>query len=190
MKKRPLVALAVASLSVTLFAAMTAAQAPAAATNEPAKGPAEVIAGVYDIVGSPGGGKTPDWDAVKALFIKEAVVVLRTSRTATTVFSLDGFIQDFVDFYEKPFRRGDLTIYPKQAGFTEKVVRLKTWEFWDMAQVLVLYEAHITNDPTPPQRGIDNWLLSRRDGRWVIVAVTNDLVTKDHPVPPELAGDK
>jgi len=82
---------------------------------------------------------------------------------------------------------GDQTIHPKQSGFTEKVVKLKAWEFADMAQVLVLYEAHLTNDPTPPQRGIDNWLLSRRDGRWVVVAVTNDLVTKDHPVPPELA---
>ncbi len=167
-----------------------AAQTPAAAPNEPAKGPGQAIAEIYDLVGSAGGGKTPDWDTVRARFIKEAVVVLRTSRTVTTVFSLDGFIQDFVDFYEKPFRRGDLTLYPKQAGFTEKVVKLKAWEFWDMAHVLVLYEAHITNDPTPPQRGIDSWLLNRRDGRWVIVAVTNDLVTKDHPVPPELAGDK
>jgi len=190
MRHRTVLKFFAASGLALLLAGLTIAQTPAAATNEPAKGPGQVVAELYDIVGSAGGGKTPDWDRVRACFIKEAVVVLRTSRTATTVFSLDGFIQDFVDFYEKPFRRGALTIYPKQAGFTEKVVKLKAWEFWDMAQVLVLYEAHITNDPTPPQRGIDNWLLSRRDGRWVIVAVTNDLVTKDHPVPPELAGEK
>ncbi|HYA49293.1 MAG TPA: hypothetical protein VEG35_06300 [Burkholderiales bacterium] len=160
-----------------------------AATNAPAKGPGDVVAGLYDLVGAEP-GRTPDWDKVRALFVKEAVIVLRTARTATTLFSLEGFIQDFVDFYKKPFHRGTLTIYPNQAGFTEKVVRMKTFEFWDMANVLVLYEAHITGDPTPPQRGIDSWLLSRRDGRWVIVAITNDLITKDHPVPPELAGDK
>ena len=190
MDRRSLSILLPAAGLTLLLVGSVPAQTSAPAAAVPAKGPAEVVAGLYDIVGSPGGGKTPDWDAVRALFIKEAVVVLRTSRTATTVFSLEGFIKDFVDFYEKPFRRGDQTFYPKQAGFTEKVVKLKAWEFWDMAQVLVLYEAHITNDPTPPQRGLDNWLLNRRDGRWVIVAVTNDLVTKDHPVPPELADIK
>lgn len=173
-----------------LLVHLARAQEPGPATGEDLPGPERVVAEIYDLVGSTGGGKTPDWDAVRTRFIKEAVVVLRTSQTATTVFSLNGFIQDFIDFYEKPFRRGDLTIYPKQIGFTEKIIRLKAWQFWDMAQVLVLYEAHITNDPVPPQRGIDNWLLSRRDGRWVIVAVTNDLVTKDHPVPPELTRDK
>ncbi len=175
-----------AGLAVVLAGGVAAqAQNTAAATA----GPGEVVAALYGLV-SAEPGKLPDWAKVRACFAKEAVVVLRTSPTATALFSLDGFIQDFVDFYEKPFRRGERTIYPKQAGFTEKVIRMKTFEFWDMAQVLVLYEAHITGDPARPQRGIDNWLLSRRDGRWVIVAITNDLITKDHPVPPELAGDK
>jgi len=175
--------------SALLIAGAAAAQAPAAAANPPAQGPREVISGLYGLV-SAEPGRTPDWARVRACFAKEAVVVLRTTRTATTLFSLDGFIQDFVDFYKKAFHRGTLTIFPNQAGFTEKVVRMKAFEFWDMAHVLVLYEAHITGDPTPPQRGIDSWLLSRRDGRWVIVAITNDLVTKDHPVPAELLGDK
>ena len=176
-------------LALVLAGGAASAQAPGAAAGQPVKGPAEVIAGLYDLV-SAQPGQTPDWDKVRACFTKEAVVVLRTTRTATTVFTLEGFIQDFIDFYKKPFHRGALTIYPDKAGFMEKVVRMKAFEFWDMAHVLVLYEAHITSDPTPPQKGIDSWLLSRRDGRWVIVAITNDLVTKDHPVPPELAGDK
>jgi hypothetical protein len=179
-----------AAFALVLFlAASVLAQTPATPANEPAKGPAQVVAEIYDLVSSTG-GKMPDWDKVRACFVKEAVIVLRTSRTATTVFSLDGFIKDFVDFYEKPFRRGALTLHPNKEGFTEKVVRMKTFEFWDMAHVLVLYEAHITSDPTPPQQGIDSWLLNRRDGRWVIVAVTNDIITADHPVPPELRAEK
>jgi hypothetical protein len=172
-----------------MIASALALAGAAAAANAPARGPGEVVAGLYDLV-STDPGRTPDWDKVRALFAREAVVVLRSSRTATTLYSLEGFIQDFVDFYKKPFHRGTLTLCPDQAGFTEKVVRLKAFEFWDMAHVLVLYEAHITGDPTPPQRGIDSWLLSRRDGRWVIVAITNDLITRDHPVPPELLGEK
>jgi hypothetical protein len=181
--------LSAASGLALLLAGAASAQTPGAPKQEPSKGPGEVIADLYDLVSS-AGGMSPDWDKVRACFIKEAVVVLRTTWKATTVFSLDGFIQDFIDFYEKPFRRGALTLYPNKEGFTEKVVKTKVWEFWDMAHVLVLYEAHITNDPTPPQRGVDSWLLSRREGRWLIVAVTNDLVTKDHPVPSELRGEK
>ncbi len=175
-----------AAIWIALFAAgMVWAQAPGATAGGPAKGPGEVIAELYGLV-SAEPGRTPDWDKVRAFFAKEAVVVIRQSPTETDLFSLDGFIQDFVDFYKKPFKRGEVTIYPNKAGFTEKIIRMKTFEFWDMAHVLVLYEASITGDSRRPQRGIDSWLLSRRDGRWVILAITNDLITKDHPVPPEL----
>lgn len=171
-----------------LLCGFAAAQAPGP-EKPPAQSPEEVVSALYNLV-SARPGETPDWDKVRACFIPEAVIMLRTSRTETKVFSLDGFIQDFVDFYGKPFRRGTRTVVPKEAGFTEKVVRMKAFEFRDMAHVLVLYEAHITGEPAPPQHGIDSWLLGRRGGRWVILAITNDIVSEDHPVPPELAGDR
>jgi hypothetical protein len=174
---------------VFLLAVISAAQTTGTPAPDPALSPQEVVANLYGIV-SAAGGQTPDWEKVRACFVKEAVIVLRTSRTTTTIFSLDSFIKDFVDFYERAYRRGGVTLYPKKEGFTEKVLKLKAWEFWDMAHVLVLYEAHINNSPAPPEQGIDSWLLSRRDGRWMIVACVNDLVTKDHPVPPELRDDK
>jgi hypothetical protein len=145
----------------------------------------DFVAGIYSLVSSPG-GKLPDWDKVRACFLKEAVIVLRTSRTATAVFSLDGFIKDFVDFYERPFKRGEATVVPRESGFAEKVVRMKAWEYGDMAHVLVLYEAQITGFAMPPQQGVDSWLLVRRDGRWLIAAATNEIVTVARSVPPEL----
>jgi|GEM_PF-1209276 len=131
----------------------------------------DFVAGLYSLV-SAEGGKLPDWDKVKACFLKEAVVVLRTSRTTLTPFTLEGFIKDFVDFYEKPFKRGEASVVPKDSGFTEKVVRMKSWEYGDMAHVLVLYEAKITGFAMPPQQGVDSWLLVRRDGRWLIPTQT------------------
>ncbi len=151
--------------------------------SSPAAG--ESVARIYSLVSSTA-GTLSDWEKVRACFLKEAIVVLRTSRTATKVFSLDGFIQDFVDFYERPFKRGDRTVVPKEIGFTEKVIRMKAWEYGEMAHVLVLYEAEITGFTVPPQRGVDSWLLVKRDGRWLIAAVTNEVVTADRPVPPEL----
>jgi hypothetical protein len=136
--------------------------------------PEGVVIEIYDLV-SFEAGSTPDWEVVRSMFIPEAVVVLRTSREATTVFSVEGFVNDFVNFVENS-PAGDM-------GFTEKIIRTKSMVFGDMASVLVLYEAHITGSPRPPTQGVDNFSLIKKDGRWWIVAVTNELPTPDRPIP-------
>jgi hypothetical protein len=139
--------------------------------------PEGVVTGIYDLV-SFEAGNVPDWDAVRSLFIPQAVVVLRTSRQATTVFSVDGFVGDFINFVENT---------PAGAnGFTEKILRMESLVFGDMANVLVLYEAHIIGSSRPPQQGVDNFSLIRQDGRWWIVAVTNEIPTPERPVPEVL----
>lgn len=161
--------------------------------NDAAKGSpqsaSDLVAGLYGLVSS-AGGKLPDWDKVRGCFLKEAVIVLRTSRTATTAFSLDGFIKDFADFYERPYRTAGGAVLPKDQGFTEKVIRMKAWEYGEMAHILVLYEAQITGVTRPPQQGVDSFLVVRRDGRWQIAAIANETVTSDRPVPPELRAAK
>jgi hypothetical protein len=125
-------------------------------------------------------GSVPDWNRVRSMFIDEAVIVLRTSRDSTTVFSVEGFVADFVAFIERADARA--------TGFVEKIVRMKSMVFGDMAHVLVLYEASIPGSPRPPQQGVDSFSLIRRDGRWWIVAITNEVPTPDRPVPAELRG--
>jgi hypothetical protein len=132
---------------------------------------------IYGLVSFEPGTPT-DWAKVRNLFLPEAVVSLRTSRTATKVFSVDGFIQDFVTFDTLPA--------VARNGFTERIVRMHASVFREMAFVATLYEAHIPNAPRPPQTGVDYWLLVRRDGRWWIAAVTNDIPTPEHPIPAEL----
>lgn len=136
-----------------------------------------LVGEIYDMV-SFEGGSVPDWDAVRSMFHPEAVVVLRTSRTATTVFSVEGFVQDFINFVENTPAGGN--------GFTEKVLAMKPLVFGDMANVLVLYEAQITGSPRPPQQGVDNFSLIKKDGRWWIVSVTNEIPTPDRPIPDVL----
>jgi protein-L-isoaspartate O-methyltransferase len=145
----------------------------------------EFVAGIYGLVSS-SGGKLPDWDKVRSCFSKEAVIVLRTSRTSFTTFSVDGFIRDFTDFYEKPLRVGASDVVPRVSGFKERVVRMKAWEYGEMAHVLVLYEAQVTAPGAPVQRGLDSWLLIARDGKWSVAAITNEVVRAAHPLPPEL----
>ncbi|MFB0515016.1 MAG: hypothetical protein ACETWG_00235 [Candidatus Neomarinimicrobiota bacterium] len=123
-------------------------------------------------------GQTPDWDEVESLFIDEAVIVLRTSRDSTTVFSVEGFIDDFINFIEPA--------EVEETGFVERIIRMRPVVIGDMAQVLVLYEASIPGSPREPQQGIDSFLLIKKDAHWRIVAITNEIPTPDHPVPAEL----
>ncbi len=66
---------------------------------------------------------------------------------------------------------------------------MKSLVFGDMANVLVLYEAHITGSSRPPQQGVDNFSLIKKDGRWWIVSVTNEIPTPDRPIPEVLRND-
>ncbi len=161
----------------TFSAGMVRAQAtgsPAADAQATAEG---TVRELYKLVtfepGSP-----PDWNKVRSLFISEAVVVLRTGFNQTSVFDVDGFVQDFVDFIEKS--------PAKTQGFTEKIVRLRTFEFGEMARITTLYEAHIPGTPRAPQQGIDVFLLTKKEGKWSITAVANEVVLPGSVLPDEL----
>ena len=136
-----------------------------------------VVAHLYDLVTFEA-GQSPDWDQVRSLFLEQAVIVLRTSRSATTVFSVDGFVNDFVSFIERA--------NVQETGFTERVLRTRPTVFGDMAHVWVLYAASIPGSPRPPQQGVDSFSLIKQDGRWWIAAVTNEIPTATRPVPPPL----
>lgn len=139
--------------------------------------PDALVRHVYDLVTFEA-GTTPDWERVRSMFIDDAVIVLRTSRDSTTIFSVDGFIDDFVAFIE----RADA----ERTGFTETVIRTERMEFGDMAHVLVLYEASVPGSERPPQQGVDSFQLIKKADRWWIVSITNEIPTLDRRLPSML----
>lgn len=153
------------------------AQAQAPADNTAFETPEALVTEIYDMV-SFKAGDVPDWDLVRSTFIPEAIVVLRTSREASTVFSVEGFVNDFINFVERS--------PAGEAGFTEKILKMRSMVFGDMAHVLVLYEAHITGSARPPTQGVDSFSLIKKDGRWWIVSITNELPGPDRPIPEML----
>ncbi len=123
-------------------------------------------------------GNTPDWDSVRSLFLEQAVIVLRTSRDETSIFSVEEFVNDFIQFIDRA--------HIGKTGFEEKIIRMKTMVMGDMAQALVLYEAHIPGSGRPPQQGVDNFSLVKKENRWWIVSITNEIPTSGNPIPTEL----
>jgi hypothetical protein len=153
------------------------AQERKASEKDPLQTADGTVAELYKLVTFEAGASA-DWDKVKSLFLEQAVVVLRAARDKHSVSSVDGFVEDFVRFAERPA--------VKEKGFTERIVRTSSTIYGDIAHVLVLYEAHVIDSPRPPQRGVDSFELVRKDDRWWIVSITNELATADRPLPSGL----
>ena len=53
---------------------------------------------------------------------------------------------------------------------------MKSHVYHDVAFIGIVYAASIPDSGRPPQRGVDFWLLGRKNGSWKVVAVTNELI--------------
>jgi hypothetical protein len=121
------------------------------------------------------GEQSVDWEKVSSFFVEEAVIILRTSREATSQFTVEEFIQDFRNFYRGPLVGA--------SGFREEVLQLESQVYHDMAFVAVVYAAEILDSARMPPKGVDFWLLTRRDSVWKVVSVTNEIVPPDGKLP-------
>jgi hypothetical protein len=111
------------------------------------------------------------------MFIDEAVVVLRTSRDKSTQFTADGFIQDFKDFYQYP--------EVKASGFEEQILKMKSMVYKDIAFISTVYSAAIVGSERPATRGVDLWLLVKKDGSWKITSVVNEVIPAGQELPDQ-----
>jgi hypothetical protein len=171
--------LAIPLLLVTLFALSPLIDGRQAVESQETPAAEAVVRELYGMVTFPA-GTVPDWDEFRALFLPEALVVLRTGPQATSVFSLEGFIQDWLRFIEG--------FNVEETGFTERIVRTHTTEFGEIAHVWVLYEAEIPGRERPPQQGVDSFQLVFRDGNWKIASVLNEIPIPGRPIPEVLRG--
>ena len=141
------------------------------------KDPESLVRNLYDQVTFPA-GKTPDWDYVRTMFIKESIVVMRAGRNKTNTLSLDGWVLDFVNFIH------DSEV--KKTGFEEKIVKMDSMACGDIAHVLVLYTSFIPGKSKTPHEGVDSFHLIKKKGRWWIVSILNEIPTKTRPKPEVL----
>jgi hypothetical protein len=151
----------------------------ALAEEAPANRTAEArVRELYDMISVEPGGNLPDWTKVRALFLDEAVIFMRTSREATATMTVSQWVEDFRSFIDKANVR--------ERGFTETIVRLHATEFREIAEVTVLYEASFPTSVRPPQQGVDMIHLARIDGEWRIVSIVNDVPESPEQIPPAL----
>lgn len=140
------------------------------------KTPEDLIKDLYVAV-SARNSEAVDWQKVRSMFNDNAVIILRTSRDKSTQFTADGFIQDFKDFYQNP--------EVKANGFGEKILSMKTMAYKDIAFIATIYSATITGNQRPPTRGVDLWLLDKKDGLWKITSIVNEVIPAGQELPDE-----
>jgi len=171
----------VSPLTFTIIAAAFFPGSPVAHAQEDDLGssqsPEAVVRELYELVTFPA-GETLDYDGLRGFFLPEAVVVLRTSPASSSVFTLEGFVADWVRFID------DYDVV--ETGFAEKVIRTHCTEMGDIAHVWVLYEAEIPGRGRPAQPGVDSFQLVRREEGWKIASVINEIPTPDRPIPEVL----
>lgn len=160
------------ALAVIIAAGQLLAQS--AQSVDKSSTPDAVIRHLYDIVTFPA-GVTPDWDTAKSLFIDEAVIVLRVSRSEHKAFSLQGWVDDFVKFIDQ----ANL----KDIGFEERIISAKTTVFRDIAQSFVVYQPRVPGTEKERLQGIDFFQLVKRDGQWKIASIVNEVITPDSKLP-------
>ncbi|TJY37920.1 hypothetical protein [Pontimicrobium aquaticum] len=109
------------------------------------------------------------------VFLKEATVVMRMSKNETEALSLDGWILGFVKFINNR--------NVKATGFEEKIIKMKSMIFEDIAYMLVLYTSYIPRVSKAPREGVDSFHLIKKDGSWKIVSILNEIPSADRPKP-------
>ncbi|MGD2294421.1 MAG: hypothetical protein PVF22_01120 [Candidatus Aminicenantes bacterium] len=140
--------------------------------------PEKLIRGLYaSVTFEP--GTIPDWEYVRKFFIPEAVFGVRQTRTSMEVLSVD----EFVTWWESDIKKHKM----KERGFKESVEKLKKTDYGNIAQVFVVYKARFMIPKNAPgQLGLDSFSLIKKDGRWWIVSVANDIITPENPLPEDL----
>ena len=142
--------------------------------TENSKDAISVVKEIYTTV-SKAAGEEVNWDEVRAFFLPEAVILLQTSMTESSIFTVDGFIADFKAFYSSEFM--------VERAFKESVLAIDKQEYKDIAYVGVMYQAQVIGMEAPPTKGLDFWLLNKTDAGWKVVSVVNEVVTPDAEIP-------
>ncbi len=177
MKKSKGVLICVTALLSMLLNVNAPAQEKWSPAGDAFNTPEGTVAELYNAV-SWEPGNPPDWNTVKkSFFIPETLIALRTARDKISVMNRDGFVELFIH---------DIKKYKlDETGFREKLVASRMTVFGDIAHCLTVYEASVPGSQRPPQRGVDSFQLLKKDGRWWIVSIINEVPTPGNPIPKD-----
>lgn len=172
--------------SVLVLVALTAPAAVRAqehigtpSIEEAAQTPEGLIEALYGMV-SIDPGAEPDWNMFRDVFLEEALLVFSPrGNQPMRPMSLDGFIQDWRDFW----RDAEL----EERGFYETIAAMKVTEFGSLAHGFVIFEPRFgEGGPDIQLRGLDSIELAHDGTRWWVAAITTDFEGPNKTIPDDI----
>jgi hypothetical protein len=154
------------------------AQKQESAIDDAFMNPESLVRGLYAAV-SFEPGHLLDFDYVSKFFVPDVIFGVRKTRTSMATLDLGGFF----DWWREDIEKYKM----KEKGFEETVEKIKVTVYRNIAHCFVVYKARLkTPADTPGQLGLDSHSLMKKDGRWWIVSITNDIISPENPLPEGL----
>lgn len=128
----------------------------------PCNAPHEVVQRLYGLLSGPA-EDARDWDAVRSLFLPEAILHSELSLPDGSHQSGTWTVGEFCEAAAAEYAEN---------GFWEREIAARVECFENIAQVWTTYESRVGSpDSEPVGRGINAVLLLRRDGVWRIASL-------------------
>lgn len=141
--------------------------------------PQAVVEAAYAALAKPPGGDF-DWARFEALHLPDARLYPATEQTGGEARSLT--VSGFVEWVEEGWAGVDPASDP---GFAEEQVHHVTHVYGDVATVFSTYEKRYWDSDEILGRGINAFVLVRREGGWRIASIAWDEEVGAGPVPAE-----
>ena len=146
-----------------------------------AQTPGQLIEALYRMV-SFDAGPEPDWEMFRDVFLEGAVLVVAPrGEQPMRVMDVDGFIQDWRDFF------ADAELETK--GFYEDIASLQLTEFGGLAHAFVVFYPRLGTESEASTRGLDSIELSHDGQRWWIAAITTEFEGPGRIIPESFLRD-
>jgi hypothetical protein len=157
---------------VPMFSAAELAAKVPAAKPEDVKSMSAILAGIYDVISGPAGGR--DWNRFRSLFLPQA----RFSQVSTgpdgskviLTWNVDEFVRDAGEVFAKE-------------PFYEKAIVNRPESFGNITQVFSSYESRHSPTDKPFERGINSIQLLNDGTRWWVLSILWDTERAGNPLP-------
>lgn len=127
---------------------------------------------LYSVISGPAGPR--DWDTFRALYKPYATLVAGRRNKDGSISYGNLSVEDYINSSGAMF---------KKMSFEERETGRVVEEFQNIAQVFSSYSAVINGDLEKPLEGINSIQLLKEDGRWWIVSLMWDHLTKGSEIP-------
>jgi len=123
-------------------------------------------------------GKTKEWDYISNIVLDKGIFIVRAGSVG--YIPIDG--KELAKILKSDVEKYGLD----KSGYDDRILKVKTVEFGSIATCFVHFESRVPGSSRPPKIGLNMFSMVKKDGRWWLVSVVEEVVNKDRPIPESI----